>query len=56
MFPLKIGIGIAIGMLAGFGYHKLMIDCKSQCVNARFPMVPVTVLGVIGAVVASKIK
>jgi hypothetical protein len=55
MTILKTLIGLLIGASAGYGYHMLMISCKSECINAKFPAVPIVVLGVLGAVIGYQV-
>jgi small basic protein len=53
---VKIVLGFVIGMVLGFGYHKLMVRCNTGCPNMKYPMLPVAVLGAIGGIIGSRIK
>jgi small basic protein len=53
---VKIVLGLGIGMVLGFGYHKLMVRCNTGCPNMKYPMLPVAVLGAIGGIIGSRIK
>ena len=53
---VKIVLGLVIGMVLGFGYHKLMVRCNTGCPNMKYPMLPVAVLGPIGGIIGSRIK
>lgn len=53
---IKPLLGLLIGAVLGFGYHKLMVRCNTGCPNMKYPMLPVAVLGAIGGAIGARIK